>query len=51
MKWEYMTLVIKADGSHVFEMNHLGQDGWELVQVVIVDVSSPLAFFKRRVNE
>lgn len=54
-QWEYVAYVIDFDDwiSHVLEMNKLGLDGWELVNVIgkqAIDNSS-IAYFKRQLPQ
>ncbi len=41
-KWEYQILSIPKSGDVVPELNKLGDDGWELVQVIV-----PNCYLKR----
>lgn len=56
MKWEYKILTERESPIYDFSMNKLGEDGWELVSVVAVQICgrSPKAmvrmYFKRLKN-
>jgi hypothetical protein len=51
MNWEYLTCRIEIDPheNHPAQINELGRDGWELVELVTIqDVAHQYrAFFKR----
>jgi hypothetical protein len=46
-KWEYTISYVVPDGGIGDHLNRMGDAGWEMVAVVMIDTGSPAAFFKR----
>lgn len=46
-KWEYKVVSSLTPMSEK-DLNKMGQEGWELVQVVVLALTSSKHFFKRR---
>lgn len=52
--FEYKTRVFYDNHMHssnddfIRQMNELGSEGWELIQVIVTDYRSPIAIFKRK---
>jgi len=54
IKWEYITESARSDsGLHSIhdELNELGQDGWELINVCAVSSRETVFYFKRPIAD